>query len=730
MADRLLFVSSVLSGLLVIAGCSRGTPAANATSTAPAQSQAASPNLQITDAVALANVHLDHREFQDAERVLTKAIEQAAGATNKAEAIALLSKVKAAAKVSAAPTLQPVAANSVASVAEPRLSVASDNVSAPLQATDALPTEPAKPPATTQAVTTEEKPEVIEVATEQPDQQIEETPATDVEVRRVLKEADGKESADEAVKLLEQFDRRHALSKDQDKDFQQELAMWKDRAEKGLVKNGREWIPAGEYKQAIDEADTLVEQAFELIRLGNAQNSIQLLEKASRLDRNGIRADFVLGMIYATVGAAGWDKAEHHLQEVLRRQPNHISAMNNLAVTLVKKRDFDQALRHWKRAIELAPKTPAVSQNLGRVVTAASSRKLPMTSAQLRRFSDTYSELTALGKGPQADPHTGWLFMPLYLAEAEQARHHADGVARLVDIASGSGFVFGDGYVLTNRHVVRDEAFGDHDAYAVIAPGDVEKEYDAKLLAVSTDDDLAILHCPDLDLPAVPLETELLSRGSEILILGYPEPGVVGIGLKATQGIVTALPEASTDGMLLFDATANHGNSGGPVLTRRGAVGAVLRAAILTEQEYSAGIPSTKAIEFIQKILPDWKPVPLADARLDWADVDSKVGPSTIRILCRRQEVNVAVGGNEKVADNYLEDRSCCICGGASRVFCPAKACSNGLVSVPRREQVGYSELTGPIIGTRYYKEKCSQCSGKGAVDCPYCSSGIDPEVR
>ncbi|HEX6985502.1 MAG TPA: trypsin-like peptidase domain-containing protein [Planctomycetaceae bacterium] len=738
MTGRSLILPVLLVSVLTSVGCSRQpSPVTPAESASERERDVAADNLRVADAVALAKVHFDHEEYRDAERVLTEAIANAGAATNKADAISLLARVKSAAEAAAArPASVPVANGVAPPIPDP--------AGPPPAAGSTGPTVPgavpvvgsrAAPPAAggpenAEAEKAEEtEVEVVEIAGDADEPPAEKRPATDAEVGRVLREAEALRSAGEALELLERFENRHSFAGDGRVRFEQELAAWRERAAKGLVRNGRDWVDPAEYGRAIAEADALVEQAFQLIRVGNAAASVELLEKAGRLDRNGIRADFVLGVIYAVAGPAALEKAERHFQEVLRREPNHISAMNNLAIVLVKQREYDPALRHWRRAIELAPKTPAVSQNLGRLVAAASGRTLPMTAATLRRFSNAYAELTASGKGLPADPRTGWLLMPLYLPEREQDRHGGGG--RLVDIGSGSGFVVAGGYVLTNRHVVRDEAFGDHDAYAVIAPGDVNKEHAATLVAVSADADLAILRCPDLDAPPVPLESEPVARGSDVLILGYPEPGVTGVGLKLTQGIVTALPEPSNRGMLLFDATANPGNSGGPVLTRRGGACGVLTAIYLTEQGYSAGVPSTRAIEFVRKVLPDWKPEPVPEGRLEWSEADARVGPSTVRILCRRQQVQVAIGGDRDDLDGCLEDRSCCVCNGAGAVNCPAQGCVNGAVSVSRQVPSGVNPLTKrPIYETRFFRQPCPGCSGKGAVDCPHCHGGVDPAVR
>ena len=143
-----------------------------------------------------------------------------------------------------------------------------------------------------------------------------------------------------------------------------------------------------------------------------------------------------------------------------------------------------------------------------------------------------------------------------------------------MQVGSGTGFVVAREHVLTNRHVATLENRTPA-VLRVIDPA-TGLPRDAEVIALAGDRDLALLRVPGLNAPPVPLETRPPRRGEDVMILGYPESGVLGTGLKATRGIITALPDAAVSGMLLFDAVANPGNSGGPVCTERGTVCGVL----------------------------------------------------------------------------------------------------------------------------------------------------------
>ncbi|MDR1962738.1 MAG: trypsin-like peptidase domain-containing protein [Planctomycetaceae bacterium] len=118
--------------------------------------------------------------------------------------------------------------------------------------------------------------------------------------------------------------------------------------------------------------------------------------------------------------------------------------------------------------------------------------------------------------------------------------------------------------VLTNRHVVEggikyDICTNDHKKYngtVVVFPK--KKEIDLALLVIQDDGNNVV--------PSLPLGSySSVTQGSEVVALGHPE----GLEFSVTRGIVSAL----RGGLYIqTDAAINHGNSGGPLITRTGHV--------------------------------------------------------------------------------------------------------------------------------------------------------------
>ena len=155
--------------------------------------------------------------------------------------------------------------------------------------------------------------------------------------------------------------------------------------------------------------------------------------------------------------------------------------------------------------------------------------------------------------------------------------------------AQGSGFVFdAKGHIVTNQHVVAG-------ASSVSVSFWNGVELDAVVVGTDPSTDLAVLR---VDAPAGLLTTLRLADssgvevGDPVLALGSP----FGLEGTITSGIVSALHREMrapntfmiTD-TIQTDAAINHGNSGGPLLDRRGRVIGV-NAQIESESGGSDGV--------------------------------------------------------------------------------------------------------------------------------------------
>ena len=148
-----------------------------------------------------------------------------------------------------------------------------------------------------------------------------------------------------------------------------------------------------------------------------------------------------------------------------------------------------------------------------------------------------------------------------------------------VERGVGTGVVIIDnGTILTNLHVIS----GAKRIKVTFMDG---TESDAVVISTQPNNDLAVLRAktiPD-DLSAATLRsTADLAPGDQVLAVGFP----FGIGPSASSGIVSGLkrefrsPEGrqTMTNLIQFDAAANPGNSGGPLVTMDGEVVGIVTA--------------------------------------------------------------------------------------------------------------------------------------------------------
>lgn len=143
----------------------------------------------------------------------------------------------------------------------------------------------------------------------------------------------------------------------------------------------------------------------------------------------------------------------------------------------------------------------------------------------------------------------------------------------------GTGVVIIDkGVILTNLHVVSGA-----DRVKVIFHDGLEAT--ASITGVQAENDLAVLQAskiPDDLIAATMRSTSELAPGDKVLAVGFP----FGIGPSASGGVVSGLgrvfrsPEGKQEmsNLIQFDAAANPGNSGGPLVTMDGEVVGIVTA--------------------------------------------------------------------------------------------------------------------------------------------------------
>lgn len=195
------------------------------------------------------------------------------------------------------------------------------------------------------------------------------------------------------------------------------------------------------------------------------------------------------------------------------------------------------------------------------------------------------------------------------LAPFELGQQHK----RLEARGAGSGLIVrGDGYILTNNHVVRN-------AETIRVTLSNNRSYCGQVVARDGYSDLALVKIDAGSLPVARLgSSKNIRPGDYAIAIGTP----MGLHHSVTMGIVSAIGRSlnglnSNVELIQTDAAINPGNSGGPLLNIDGEVIGINMAIRSDAQNIGFSIPVDVAKETARKMLREVSMTP----QLTWGDL-------------------------------------------------------------------------------------------------------------
>jgi len=178
-----------------------------------------------------------------------------------------------------------------------------------------------------------------------------------------------------------------------------------------------------------------------------------------------------------------------------------------------------------------------------------------------------------------------------YYAKKENEKNQGIDVAddEVVAASSGTGFfVSSNGHIVSNFHVI--------DGCSNVKLVYNDKEIDTETLAVDKINDLAILKVNIKPKKVYTVSTEDVKLLEDVIVAGYPLGKNISEAIKASSGTITALAGVGDNySEFQTDAALNSGNSGGPILDKKGNVIGVAVSKIQAEgvEGFNFGIKSS-----------------------------------------------------------------------------------------------------------------------------------------
>ena len=196
----------------------------------------------------------------------------------------------------------------------------------------------------------------------------------------------------------------------------------------------------------------------------------------------------------------------------------------------------------------------------------------------------------------------------------------------LADDWTGTGWALKDGYVVTNHHVVENA----NSIVLKFQRGGRLFEYDAEVVAVDAEHDVALIHITASSFPGfgeIPyaVKTDLADVGESVFVLGYPLTDTMGDEIKLTTGIISSHSGYQGDQSLYqISAPVQPGNSGGPLFDDKGNVIGIVCAMHMRAENANYAVKASYLADLVRRQLGSVAILPTAN-RLEQLSLPEKV---------------------------------------------------------------------------------------------------------
>jgi len=174
---------------------------------------------------------------------------------------------------------------------------------------------------------------------------------------------------------------------------QKELAMWKERQEKGMVKVGNQWMTPAEQAALLEKSVAVIDQVRNLIKSGKYRDAEKQIDQLVTVDAANPAGHFLRGLVSFKQDQLG--VAKKSFEKTKELLADHGPTLNNLAVIAWKQRQQMGALTLYDLAMQATPRSRVILDNVAEALEGvpANQRSGQQYQKALKRFQEQDAEL-------------------------------------------------------------------------------------------------------------------------------------------------------------------------------------------------------------------------------------------------------------------------------------------------------------------------------------------------
>ena len=205
---------------------------------------------------------------------------------------------------------------------------------------------------------------------------------------------------------------------------------------------------------------------------------------------------------------------------------------------------------------------------------------------------------------------------------------------------SGTGFAIGNGYLVTNYHIVEK-------AKSISIQGirgSFNTSYNANVAATDKNNDLAIIKIDDINFKGfgtIPyrVKTTTSDVGEDVFVLGYPLTTTMGEEIKLTTGVISSKTGFQGDvSMYQISAPVQPGNSGGPLFDGKGNIVGVVSAKHLGAENVGYAVKASYLNNLVETLSGVTLPSNNTISTLSLSEKVKRVDDFVFLISCNNQD--------------------------------------------------------------------------------------------